>query len=319
MTVAGIPLCIALFGIDSAAMNLALSARALAQVVPVGRRSREVGTEDAAGSAPVTETGEPPPRRCGDMPVLFLHGWAVGPHSYGAPLGQLRDFGCDVFAPAQPGFGGTPSLEGSDWGFAGYARWAADYLDALGVDRPVTVVGHSFGGGVAIQLAHDQRQRVAAVVLCNAVGGFPWAGPAGPEPIAERPWWEWGRVIGTDLLAAPSAIRVLPALLGEAVPNLVSNPLAMWRVGEFVRKAHLLEEIAALGEAGVPVTLVWSDRDRLVPHAGFTALCRAASVDGEVVPGGHSWLIAEPRRFADIVLRAMVDAGVLDDALATAS
>jgi len=264
-------------------MNLALSARALAQVVPVGRRSRDVGTGDVAdvsqepvGEEAAAERLAPP---CGDMPVLFLHGWAVGPHSYGAPLGQLRSFGCDVFAPAQPGFGGTPSLDGEDCSFAGYARWAADYLDAVGADRPVTVVGHSFGGGVAIQLAHDHGDRVASVVLCNAVGGFPWAGPAGAETIAERPWWQWGRVIGADLLAAPSAIRVLPALLGEAVPNLVSNPLALWRVGEFVRKAHLLGEIAALGEAGIPVTLVWSDRDRLVPHAGFSALCRAAAVD----------------------------------------
>ena len=196
---------------------------------------------------------------------------------------------------------------------------SASHLDELGIDEPVVVVGHSFGGGVAIQLAHDARHRVANVVLCNAVGGFPWAAPVGPESIAERPWWEWGRVIGADLLAAPSAIRVLPALLGEAVPNLVSNPLAMWRVGEFVRKAHLLEEIAILGEAGTPVTIVWSDRDRLVPHAGFRALCRSAGVEGQVVPGGHSWLIAEPRRFADIVLRAMVDAGVLDAALAPAS
>lgn len=298
-------------------MNLALNARALAQVVPVGRRSPKVGSEPAVGTEEAPAEA-PPPRR-GGLPVLFLHGWGVGPHSYGAPLAQLRAFGCEVFSPAQPGFGGTPSLDGDACCFTGYARWAAEYLDALGVDQPVTVVGHSFGGGVAIQLAHDERHRVANVVLCNAVGGFPWAAPARPESIAERPWWEWGRVIGADLLAAPSAIRVLPALLGEAVPNLVSNPLAMWRVGEFVRKAHLLDEIAALGGAGIPVTLVWSDRDRLVPHAGFRALCRSAGVDGQVVPGGHSWLIAEPRRFADIVLRAMVDAGVLDAALAPAS
>ena len=301
-------------------MNLALNARALAQVVPFGRRSSDVGRGDTATGTDTDELARVPApgRRAGGMPVLFLHGWGVGPHSYGAALGQLRAVGCEVFAPAQPGFGGTAALDGVACSFPGYGRWAADYLDAVGAEGPVTVVGHSFGGGVAIQLAHDHPGRVANVVLCNAVGGFPWAGPAGAQSIAERPWWEWGRILGADLIAAPWAIRVLPALLGEAVPNLVSNPLAMWRVGEFVRKAHLLEEIAGLDGAGIPVSLVWSDRDRLVPHAGFAALCRSAGVDGEVVPGGHSWLIAQPRRFADIVLRAMVDAGVLDAALAAA-
>ena len=245
------------------------------------------------------------------MPVLFLHGWGVGPHSYSAPLAQLRSLGCDVMAPAQPGFGGAAALLGDECNFSGYGHWAASYLDTMDVDEPVTVVGHSFGGGVAIQLAHDHPERVAGVVLCNAVGGFPWAGPPGPDSVTERPWWQWGRILGADLLAGSTMVRVLPALLGEAVPNLMSNPLAMWRVGEFVRRAHLLDEVTTLRRRGVPMTVVWSDRDRLVPHAGFVAMCRAAAVHGEVVPGSHSWLIADPRRFGDIVLRAMVDAGAV--------
>lgn len=266
-------------------------------------------------TTPVTED-RVPRRQRGDMPVLFLHGWGVGPHSYAAPMAQLQEFGCRVYSPAQPGFGGTPALEHDECNFPGYGRWAASYLDAMDVHEPVTVVGHSFGGGVAMQFAYDHPERVAAVVLCNAVGGFPWAGPPGTDTMAERPWWEWGRFLGADLLALPALMRVLPALLGEAVPNLVSNPLAMWRVGEFVRRAHLLEEVAALAARRVPLTFVWSDRDRLVPHAGFSALCRAANVEGQVVPGNHSWLIAEPRRFADIVLRAMVEAGVVEASLA---
>ena len=40
----------------------------------------------------------------------------------------------------------------------------------------------------------------------------------------------------------------------------------------------------------------------------------AAGVKGQVVAGTHSWLIAEPRRFADMVLRAVADAGLLQRA-----
>ena len=300
------PLRISAVRIESGPVETAQPARDAAQVAGRIARFPDVGGDESA-------PGERAKRR---DPVLFLHGWGVGPNSYAAPLTALAGLGCDVLAPAQPGFGGTPALAGGDCSFAGYAGWAADYLDQAGVDEPVVVVGHSFGGGVAVQLAHDHPDRVRAVVLCNGVGGFPWAGPAGTTVASERPWWEWGRHIGADLFALPGIVRVLPALLGEAVPNLVHNPLAMWRVGEFVRRAHLLEEIAAVAGRGVPITVVWSDRDRLVPHAGFSALCGAARVEGEVVPGNHSWLIAEPRRFVDIVLRAMVDAGVVEAALA---
>jgi pimeloyl-ACP methyl ester carboxylesterase len=293
-------------------MSFALNARDHAQDVPGNGRFpdmrgdvRKLRGKRAAGV------------EAGGTPVLFLHGWGVGPNSYAAALGEMAALGCDVLAPAQPGFGGRPALPGEQCSFAGYARWAAGFLESSGIDEPAVVVGHSFGGGVAVQLAHDYPERASAVVLCNAVGGFPWTG--GPEAAtAERPWWEWGRCIGADLVALSAIGRVLPALLGEAVPNLVHNPLAMWRVGEFVRRSDLLGELGAVARSGVSVTIVWSDRDRLVPHAGFAALCRAAGVEGEVVPGGHSWLIAEPRRFADIVQRALVEAGVVESRLAAA-
>jgi pimeloyl-ACP methyl ester carboxylesterase len=294
-------------GLDSSPMEIAQFARDVAQVVPDNPRSPHVtvGTEDVG----TVRRG---------VPVLFLHGWGVGPQSYAAPLRRLRHMGCDVHAPAQPGFGGAASLPGEDCNFRGYARWAAEFLETTDVDEPVMVVGHSFGGGVAIQFAHDYPDRVRGVVTCNGVGGFPWSGPDGATAAPQRPLWEWGRHLGADLFALPTLTRVLPALLGEAVPNLLHNPIGMWRVGEFVRKAYLLDEIAHVAEQGTPVTVVWSDRDRLVPHAGFAALCRSAQVTGEVVPGTHSWLIADPQRFADIVLRATVDAGVVEATLAAA-
>lgn len=302
-----------------ALMQVAPGGHEAAQVVPVRVRSRhvQVGRGVVAPATRMSSTEEGAVVADGGTPVLFLHGWGVGPHSYDAPLAHLLALGCRVLAPAQPGFGGTRELPVGERDFAGYARWAAAYLDDMGVGERVIVVGHSFGGGVSIQFAHDFPERVSAVVVCNGVGGFPWAAASPTAPV-ERPLWEWGRYIGSDLFALPTLARVLPALLGEAVPNLVHNPLALWRVGEFVRKADLLAEIATVARRATPLTVVWSDRDRLVPHEGFSALCGAAGVHGVVVPGNHSWLIAEPRLFADIVLRAMVDAGVVEATLAAA-
>ena len=234
-------------------------------------------------------------------------------------LRKVGRLGCSVIAPPQPGFGRTPALDGEQCSFPGYARWAVEHLDALGVDQPVIVVGHSFGGGVAIQLAHDYPGRVRGVVLCNAVGGVIEGSEPGPNALVDRTLWGWGRQMSADLLALPSLARVLPAVLSEALPNIVQNPLAMWRVGEFVRHADLTDALAVVARRGTPLTVVWSDRDRLVPHASFKALCSAAQVPGVVVPGIHSWMIVDTDRFADIVLRALVDAGVVEDALARPS
>ena len=242
-------------------------------------------------------------------PVLFLHGWGVGPRSYATPLQALVDIGCSVAAPAQPGFGGTPALDVAQCGFSGYARWLSDYLDVLEIDEPVVVVGHSFGGGVALQFAHDHPERVRAVVACNAVGAMSRSGPL------DRVWWEWGRYLGSDLLALESVVRVLPAVLGEAVPNFVQNPVVMWRVAEFVSRADLRREVRRLTERRLPITMVWSDRDRLVSHGSFSELCRAAGVEGVVVPGHHCWLMSDSARFSDVVLRALVESGVVEESL----
>lgn len=273
-----------------------------------------------AHAVPGTPDALREPYPAGRISVLFLHGWGIGPQSYRGALARLEMIGCEVMAPAQPGFAGTRSLPAGECGFAGYARWAARYLDDLDVHEPVVVVGHSFGGGVALQLAHDFPERVRAAVLCNSVGG-PVTWPSGAarsgsyRPMSERPLWEWGREFGSDLLRLPVISRVLPPVLGEAVPNIIQNPLALWRVASFVRRADLLAEAAVVAYRGTPLTVVWSDRDRLVPHGSFAALCEMAGTTGVVVPGGHGWLIADPDVFADVFVRAMAGAGVFDEAL----
>ena len=251
----------------------------------------------------------------GHPDALFLHGWGIGPHAYASSLVRLAGMGCTLVAPGQPGFGGTPPLSAADCSFEGYARWTAGYLDAVGVRDPIVVVGHSFGGGVALQLAHDFPDRVAGLVLCNGVGGRLDPGRPGAQG-ADRPLWRWGHHLGGDLLALSHAARVLPAVLGEAVPNLVHHPIALWRVAGFVRQADLVAQASVLRARRIPSVIVWSDRDAVVPFACFSALCGAAGVRGVVVPGNHSWIIADPDRFADVAWRALVDVGVVERLLA---
>lgn len=61
-----------------------------------------------------------------------------------------------------PGFGASP-LPDSVWGAEGYADAVAPVLDEM--RKPVVVVGHSFGGRVALQLATKYPERVGALVL----------------------------------------------------------------------------------------------------------------------------------------------------------
>ena len=99
------------------------------------------------------------------LPVLFLHGWGLDHGPYLRPLRRLTARGCRVIAPSLPGFGWSDELPARRRTLAGYGRWIGRFLDAIGVDEPVVVLGHSFGGGVATRFAHDQPGRVSYLVL----------------------------------------------------------------------------------------------------------------------------------------------------------
>jgi pimeloyl-ACP methyl ester carboxylesterase len=236
------------------------------------------------------------------LPVVFLHGWGLGQHAYRRPLKRLVQLGCHVWAPALPGFGGTADLPDEQFSLAGYAAWLDEFLRVVDLDEPAVVVGHSFGGGVAIKLAHDVRARVRSLVLVNSIGGSAWAHSGSTvRSMAERPLWDWGLHFPSDVLLIPRLTRVLPVILQEVVPNVVRNPRALLRVADLARKADLTPELEALKERELPVVVLWGDGDRIIPKPSFDALCRAIGSDGEVVTGNHSWLLADPDAFGEIM------------------
>src|SRR6202050_5770157 len=70
------------------------------------------------------------------LPVLFIHGWALGQHAYKRALKRLVRLGCQGYAPALPGFGGAAPLPAADFNIAGYAAWVDAFLEAVGVEEP---------------------------------------------------------------------------------------------------------------------------------------------------------------------------------------
>jgi pimeloyl-ACP methyl ester carboxylesterase len=245
------------------------------------------------------------------LPVLFLHGWGLGQHAYKRALKRLVHLGCRVYAPALPGFGGTPELPGRLFSFAGYAEWVDGFLEAVEVTEPVFLVGHSFGGGVAIKLAHDFPERVRYLVLVNSVGGSTWTSAGSTvRSMAERPLWDWGLHFPSDVLPLPQLTRVLPVMLEDVVFNVVRNPRALWKVAQLARRADLTPELEELKRRKLPVVVLWGDKDQIIPRASFDALCEAIGSEGEVIKGTHSWLLADPDAFGEVMTNAVAVASL---------
>jgi pimeloyl-ACP methyl ester carboxylesterase/glycine cleavage system regulatory protein len=235
------------------------------------------------------------------LPVLFLHGWSLDHRAYQRSLRRLTFRGCRVLSPSLPGFGGTAELPRHQRTLAGYAEWVAKFVEAVGGDEPMLVLGHSFGGGVATKFAHLHSDQVRYLVLLNSVGD--------PRSFIANAVNKMSDLRGRALLAPiiealrPTAegIGTTALIQRVAIENTIRNPLAVLRAGLIAASADLTREMAVLAERNLPVLVLWSDHDGVIPLSAFDTFCSTFGTDGHVVRGGHSWLLANPDVFGEVL------------------
>jgi pimeloyl-ACP methyl ester carboxylesterase len=242
----------------------------------------------------------------GDGPaVVFLHGWGLSARSYAQALPLIAATGARVIAPGLPGFGRSDPLEG-EYTFDKLVAWLIELLDTLDLRDPVAMVGHSFGGAVATATAWQHPERVRSLVLVNSVGGSVWkTGRRGERTLADRPFWDWGLRLPGEFRGRDYR-KVLPVVLRDLVGNALTNPGALRRAAELARSADLRTELTSLAEHGLPVSILWGSEDRVVPESTFLAMCEAAGAPGDIIQdAGHSWLLADPEGFGELVTNSV--------------
>lgn len=235
--------------------------------------------------------------------VVFLHGWGLDHKAYKRALRRLVQRGLRVVAPAMPGFGGSANLPRDRCTIEGYAAWVDDLLEVVGVGSGVVAMGHSFGGGVAIVLAHRYPRRVGGLVLINSIGSSAWTGSGSTiRSMAQRPLWDWGVHFPGDLWPLGQARKVLPVILAEAVPNLARDPRSFFRVAGMARRADLTDELEDLKRRRLPVLVLWGSRDRIITRTAFEEMCRVLGGPRALtVEGTHAWLIADPDALGEVM------------------
>jgi pimeloyl-ACP methyl ester carboxylesterase len=122
-------------------------------------------------------------------PLILIHGTRDHARSWDETAAALADRFC-VYAPDLRGHGDSQWAVGSDYSIIDYAL----DIHALGEEigrPPYTIVGHSLGGGVALQYAGAFPEKVSRLVTIEGLGGLGWsAGARRPAHVRMREWVE---------------------------------------------------------------------------------------------------------------------------------
>lgn len=249
-------------------------------------RTLRVATDD--GVAGVRRWGEGPPD------VVLCHG-AGGNRDSLAPLGDaLASHGLDVAAVALPGRTGSdgPPAETIEQA----AAWLASLLALLAPEGTV-LLGHSMGGGVAIEAAMGTEARVRALVLA-ATGARLRVHPDILARAAETV--EQGGHLA-ELGAAPLRPDGPPTARSHVLTADALTPgesaLADWRATD------LFDRLSDVGDLDLPMLVIAGELDRLTPVKYAEYLVEhAPSAELVLLPGAGHWLpVEEAEQVADAV------------------
>ncbi len=226
----------------------------------------------------------------GEKPaVVLIHG-AGGSHlSWPSEIRRMRGF--RIFALDLPGHG--KSAGGGQQSIEGYAQAIVNWLEAVGLYRPV-FVGHSMGGAIALRLALDYPERVTALALLGSaaklqVNPVLLEEASNPEtfPNAVEKVIAWS--FGPDAPINLTTLVVRRML--ETRPSVLYNDFLACNAFDVT---HLLTQIQH------PALIICGERDRMTPlrHSQFLA-SRLAKARLEIIPGaGHMVMLEKPAEVA---------------------
>jgi pimeloyl-ACP methyl ester carboxylesterase len=243
--------------------------------------------------------------------LLLIHGMAGTCENWREVVEPLARHHT-VIAPDLPGHGAS-AIGSGDYSIGALAAGLRDLLLALGHER-ATIVGHSLGGGIAMQLGYQFPEMVERLVLVSSGGLGPEVSPvlrAAALPGADR---FIGATAGVGSKVGTAVGRGLAAIGLRPNADIVEVARGYASLSDPERRAAFLGTLrAVVGTGGqrvdasdrlylaeaVPLLIVWGARDSIIPaHHGEDAHRAIAGSRLEIFEDvGHLPQLEAPGRF----------------------
>ncbi|QNN45428.1 alpha/beta hydrolase [Thermomonas brevis] len=243
--------------------------------------------------------------------VVMVHGFTGSKENW-YPLARALGGRYRLLIPDLPGWGESERRPGAAYGFVEQAANVAAFIDALSPERPVVLLGHSMGGGIAALVAARWPERIAKVGLFNAAGvrfddnQFGLDVLAGKNPFAVEDAATLRRFVDTvffDDAAKPwIPWPASAALIAKRRADAAFEQTVLDRIGRGDESLLPGEEASRIRQ---PALLLWGRQDAVIdPSALALYAARIPQARQVLLDGcGHMSIAERPREVAEALVR----------------
>ena len=242
--------------------------------------------------------------------VVMIHGFTGSKENWYPLARELR--GRDrLVIPDLPGWGASERKPGADYGFVAQAERVAAFIRAVSPGKPVVLVGHSMGGGIAALVAARHPREIAAVALLDAAGvrfkdnQFGLDVLAGRNPFAvedEASLQRYIDIVFHDARAKPwLPWPASAALIRKRRADAAFEQGVLARIGRSEESLLPGEEAARIRQ---PALLLWCRQDAVIdPSALELYAARIPQARKVLLEGcGHMSLMERPHAVAEALV-----------------
>lgn len=225
------------------------------------------------------------------MPLLFLHGGGVSALTYKKNF-ELLSQRYQIIAPDIPCFGKSGILN-ELWDFEDFADFFSKFIDSLKLDK-ITLVGHSFGGGIALNLA-PKNKKISKLILVDSAGLSPDYSTLKFMYLLIAKTFRGFFLFKNKLMS----LIILRDFFKEVFRNFLSMP-KIWKIvsNSIYRKFDAFDKISQ------PTFIFWGNTDEIFPKKIAQKMDQLISNSKlEFVEGNHDWLLLMPQKFFNLICK----------------
>lgn len=263
----------------------------------------------------------------GDTPIILLHGWGVDSDKYVETVKSFKGFNYKIIIPDLPGFGKSDEPE-ENWNLDNYVEFVNEFivntvrrekglgfvkniLSNLGPKklvftenkRRIVLIGHSFGGRIAVKYAVKYPGKIEKLILTGS------AGIKHPFNIKQKAIFilaKIGKKVFSLLKEARLPIGGLASFSRKFLYKAAKEKdyyKASPKMKEIMKKVIAENLTVVLEKINIPTLLVWGSDDMTTPLSDGKIMNEKIK-DSELIAvdgANHSLPYQKPEEFAKIV------------------